>query len=362
MEQKQKRILAINLGSTSSMVSVFEDETAIAEISISHTMEEITAYPGIDGQYQMRKVLVEQALKKREISFTSLDAIAVRGMGAPGRYSAGAYLIDDCLVEGSRQGVHVGLAAAPIMANDWSKQYHIPAYLYDVVGTDEIFDVARISGSPLIERSGSVHTLNTRAVARQVAKDMGRHYEDVTMILCHLGGGISTSLHQNGRIVDGLATDEGTFTPDRSGKLPLKKLVKLCMSGKYDEKQIGRILTGDAGLIGYLGTNNCKEIEARIQQGDAKADLVYRAMAYQIVQDIGAMAAVAKGKLDGIVLTGGIAYSELFTGWIKEYVHFFAPVILYPGSMEMLALVRGVTRVLAGQETAKRYIPGETVL
>ncbi len=362
MEQKQKRILAINLGSTSSMVSVFEGETAIAEISISHTMEEIKACPGIEGQYQMRKVLVEQALQKREIPFTSLDAIAVRGMGAPGRYSAGAYLIDDRLVEGSRQGVHVGLAAAPIMANDWSKQYHIPAYLYDVVGTDEIVDVARISGSPLIERSGSVHTLNTRAVARQVAEDMGKHYEDVTMILCHLGGGISTSLHQNGRIVDGLATDEGTFTPDRSGKLPLKKLVKLCMSGNYDKKQIDRILTGDAGLIGYLGTNNCKEIETRIQQGDTKADLVYRAMAYQIAQDIGAMAVVAKGKLDGIILTGGIAYSELFTGWIKEYVHFLAPVILYPGSMEMLALVRGITRVLEGKETAKLYVPGETVL
>lgn len=362
MGQKQKRILAINLGSTSSMISVFEGETEIVEISISHTMEEIKAYPGIEGQYQMRKVLVEQALQKKNIQFISLDAIAVRGMGAPGRYSAGAYLINDCLAEDSRQGVHVGLAVAPIMANDWSKQYCVPAYLYDVVGTDEFFDVARISGSPLIKRSGSVHTLNTRAVARQVAENMGKHYEDVSMILCHLGGGISTSLHQNGRIVDGFATDEGTFTPNRSGKLPLKKLVKICMSGKYDKKQIDRMLTGDAGLVGYLGTNDCKEVEARIQQGDEKAELVYRAMAYQIAQDIGAMAAVAKGNLDGIILTGGIAYSTLFTSWIKEYVDFLAPVILYPGSMEMLALVRGITRVLEGKETAKLYIPGETVL
>lgn len=352
----------LNLGSTSSQVSVFEDEDEIAGISISHSLEDLNTHPGIDGQYKMRKGIIEKTLTEKGFPFESFAAIAVRGMGAPGRYCAGAYLVDDRLAEDARQGNHVGLASASIMANDWSKQYGIPAYLYDVVATDEIWDIARISGTPAIERVGSVHTLNTRAVARQVAKDQGKKYEDMTLILCHLGGGISTSLHQNGRIVDGFATDEGTFTPDRSGKLPLKKLVKLCMSGDYDKKEINAMLTGKAGLIGYLGTNNCKEIEERIQNGDTQAELVYHAMAYQIAEDIGALTAVAKGKVDAIVLTGGIAFSSLFTGWIKEYVSFLAPILLYPGSMEMEALAQGITRVLNGEEEAKRYLPGETVL
>lgn len=358
----KKRILALNLGSTSSMLSIFENEIEIKGISISHTMEEIKVHSGITGQYRMRKALIEKAMEQMGVSFSSLDALAVRGMGAPRRYFAGAYVVDDCLAEGARQGTHIGLAAASLMANDWSKQYGVPAYLYDVVGTDEISDLARISGTPAIERSGSVHTLNTRAVARQVAAMQEQSYEEVTMILCHLGGGISTSLHQNGRIVDGFATDEGTFTPDRSGRLPLKKLVKLCMSGKYDKKEMEEMLTGKAGLIGYLGTNDCKEVEMRIQNGDEKAALIYQAMAYQIAKDIGSLATVAKGKLDAIVLTGGIAHSTMFTSWIKSYVDFLAPVILYPGSMEMLALVRGVMRVLEGKEKAKAYLPGITVL
>lgn len=362
MANQEKRILAINLGSTSTMVSIFTGKEEIVKLSISHSMDDLKENPGIEAQYKFRKVLVEQALEEHNITFSSLDALAVRGMGAPGRYSSGAYLIDDTLAEGARQGNHVGLAAAPIMANEWSKQYGIPAYLYDVVATDEIWDIARVSGSPLIERAGSVHTLNTKAVARRAAEDMGKSYETVTLILVHLGGGISTGLHQNGRIVEGFATDEGTFTPDRSGRLPMKKFAKLCTSGNYDKKQINAILTGNAGLIGYLGTNDCREIEARIQEGDKKAELVYQAMAYQIAKDIGSLAAVAKGKIDGIILTGGIAYSELFTGWIKEYVEFLAPVQIYPGSMEMEALAKGITRVLNGEEIAKKYIPGETVL
>ena len=253
----------LNLGSTSSQISVFENEDEIASISISHTLEELNANPGIDGQFKMRKRIIEKVLAEKNFVFESFNAIAVRGMGAPGRYCAGAYLVDDRLAEDALLGNHVGLASASIIANDWSKQYGIPAYLYDVVATDEIWDIARISGTPAIERVGSVHTLNTRAVARQVAKDHGKKYEDMTLVLCHLGGGISTSLHQNGRIVDGFATDEGTFTPDRSGRLPLKKLVKLCMSGDYDKKEINAMLTGKAGLIGYLETNDCREMKSR---------------------------------------------------------------------------------------------------
>lgn len=360
METNQ--ILVINLGSTSSKIAVFNGDTEIFAQNFEHRLEEINAHPGIDGQYPLRKQLVENTLVSHGYRFEEFDAIAVRGLGAPRRYHGGAYLIDDVVAQEARQGFHVGMALGAIIANDWSKQYEMPAYLYDVVYTDEFPDIARISGSPLVERSGAVHTLNARAVARQVANDQGKKYEDMIYIVCHLGGGISTSLHQYGRIVDGFATDEGAFTPDRTGKLPLKKFWKLCKSGQFTDREIDRLIQGNGGLIGYLGINDCKEIEQRIANGDRKAALIYKAMAYQVAQDIGAMAVAAKGKTDAIIITGGIAYSAIFTDWLKEYVGFLAPIVLFPGSIEMQALARGVNRVLNGEEKAYRYILGETVL
>lgn len=359
---QENRILVVNLGSTSSKISVFDGDLEVFTQNFDHSLKEIKAHPGIDGQYEMRKSLIEKTMLKNGFVFKDFNAIAVRGLGAPKRYHGGAYLIDDVVAQEARQGFHVGMALGAIIANDWSKQYDLPAYLYDVVYTDEFQDVARISGSPLIERSGAVHTLNARAVARQVASDQGRLYEEMIYIVCHLGGGISTSLHQYGHIVDGFATDEGAFTPDRTGKLPLKKFLKLCKSGRYSDQELNKLIQGNGGLIGYLGINDCKEIEQRIADGDEHATLVYKAMAYQVAQDIGTMAVVAKGKMDAIIITGGIAYSKMFTGWIKEYVAFLAPIVLVPGSMEMQALARGVNRVLNGEEKANRYILGETVL
>lgn len=362
MNGKSYRILTINLGSTSSSVSVFDGDTEVSKIDVAHTLEELSHYKSIAEQTAFRRELIVRALEQKQIDPKTIDAIAARGIGKMGRYQAGAYRVDARLAEDAKSAPHAGMACGALIAYELSEAYGIPAYLYDVVRTDEIDDIARISGVPAIERSGATHTLNTRAIARQVAAEQGKCYEQATYLLCHLGGGISTSLHRNGRIVDVTSMDEGTFSADRAGRVPCEKLLALSLSGKYDAQTLKKMLRGKAGLIGYLGTNDCIEIERRIQNGDQTAERVYRAMAYQTAKDIGALAAIACGKLDAIILTGGIAHSALFTGWLKEYVSFIAPVICKPGSIEMQALQRGVLRVLTGQEQAKNYIPGQTVL
>lgn len=361
-EQREYRILTINLGSTSSSVSVFDGSEEILHVDTAHSLEEPQRYPDITQQAKYRLSWILQALKQKNIPLESIEAIAARGIGKMGRYQAGAYRVSSQLAEDAKKAPHAGMAAGALIAYELSSQYGIPAYLYDVVRTDEITDIARISGVPAIERSGATHTLNTKAVARQAAAENGTSYEKVTYILCHLGGGISTSLHQKGRIVDVTSTDEGTFSADRSGRVPCEKLLALFQSGKYSGKELKKLLRGQAGLIGYLGTNDCIEIERRMADGDEYAGLIYKAMAYQTAKDIGALAAAAKGKVDGIILTGGIAHSDVFTGWLTDYVSFIAPVIRKPGSMEMRALQQGVLRVLTGREQAKEYIVGKTVL
>ncbi|MBQ6314107.1 MAG: butyrate kinase [Mogibacterium sp.] len=361
MKDNRFRILTINLGSTSSSVCVFDGDEVKCKIDVAHSLEDLKQYSSIDDQVSFRKRLITEALEGDGIELGSIDAIAARGIGRMGRYNAGAYRVSAELAADARNAAHKGMAAGALIAYEMSSEYNIPAYLYDVVRTDEITDIARISGVPVIERSGATHTLNTKAVGRQVAEENGCSYEDVTYIMCHLGGGISTSLHSHGRIIDVTSTDEGTFTADRSGRVPCESLLKIALSGKYSDQELKTMLRGNAGLIGYLGTNDCIEIERRIAEGDTKADLVYRAMAYQTSKDIGSLAAIACGKVDAIVLTGGIAYSDMFTGMITDYVSFIAPVIRKPGSIEMEALQRGVERVLRGKEQALEYLPGITV-
>lgn len=355
-------ILVINLGSTSSDVAVFENGKKIFGKSLAHSIDELGKYKDIDEEVQFRKSLIKQALSENNIDMKNIDAIAARGIGCMGRYSAGAYLINAEMSKDAHKAKHRGMASGTIIGFELSEEFGIPAYVYDVVRTDEIDDIARISGVPVIERSGATHTLNTKAVARLVAEEMGKTYETVTLLMCHLGGGISSSIHKEGRIIDVTSTDEGTFTADRSGRVPCEKLLGVFLSGKYTDNELKVMLRGKAGLIGYLGTNDCIEIEKRIEAGDTEAELVYRAMAYQTAKDIGALAAVVSGKVDAIVLTGGIAYSKLFTQWISDYVSFIADVIVKPGSMELEALNNGVLRVLNETEQAKPYQVGETVL
>jgi butyrate kinase len=244
-----------------------------------------------------------------------------------------------------------------IIANEIASQLGIPAFIVDPVVVDEMEEIARFSGIPEIERICIWHALNQKAVARRAATDMGKKYEELNLIIAHLGGGISVGVHKNARIIDvnNALNGEGPFSPERTGSLPVSGLVKLCYSGKYTIEEINKMIAGKGGLVAYLGTNDGREVVKMIEAGDKNAELVYKAMAYQVAKEIGACATVLEGKVDAICLTGGLAYDKLLTGWIKERVKFIGDVRIYPGEDEMIALAEGGLRVLRKEETVKEY-------
>lgn len=356
------KLLVINPGSTSTKVSVFENDLELGKKELEHSSDELEKYATAAEQVNLRKKAILQYMDELGVDMSEIHAIAARGVGRWGKYQAGAYEINELMVEDCKTnpGKH-GSIVSPIIAYEWAKKYGIKAYIYDVVPVDELDDIARISGSPLIERMGASHTLNTKATARVVAQEMGRTYEDVTFIMCHMGGGIGVNLHKNGRIIDVTSDDEGTFMPERAGRVPCNALIKLCYSNKFTLGEMQTMMYSRGGLVGYLNTNDCKDVERRIIEGDKRAKLIYSAMAYQIAKDIGAMATSACGNVDRIVLTGGIAYSRMMTDMITERVSFIAPIVIIPGEMEMIALAKGVLRVIRGEEIAHEYIPGVTL-
>ena len=220
---------------------------------------------------------------------------------------------------------------------------------------DELQDIARISGMPAIGRDSLSHCLNMRAVARKLAAERGKEYSSLSLIVAHLGGGITVSMHHKGCMIDIVSDDEGPFSPERAGRVPCRRLIELCYSGQYNHEIMRKMLRGNGGLVAYLGTNNAQEVEARINKGDRAAALIYQAMAYQIAKAIGELATVVQGKVDGIVLTGGIAHSKMLTGWIAESVGFIAPVSIFPGENELESLALGALRVLRGEEPAHEF-------
>lgn len=244
-----------------------------------------------------------------------------------------------------------------IIANEFSKELNIPAFIVDPVVVDEMSDLARISGTASIERKSIFHALNQKAIARRYAGEVGKKYEDLNLIIAHMGGGISVGAHDKGSVVDvaNALDGEGPFSPERSGGVPVGSVVDLCFSGNYTVYDIRKMITGNGGLVSYLNTNDAREVEAMIEKGDKKAALVYEAMAYQIAKEIGSCATVLSGKVDAILLTGGIAYSKSFTKMISDRVGFLAEVKVYPGEDEMVALALGGLRVLKGEEKAQNY-------
>ena len=354
---KEYTLLVINPGSTSTKVAVFSGKNKLFEENVEHSAGELKAAGGLSGQLQPRMRDMDLCLQKAGFDKTEFDAVAARGC-PDGVFEAGAYEInekmrEDCL---NSRMAHP-MALGPVMAYDSAQRLGVKAYNYDVVRVDELWDRAKISGSPLFRRSGASHTLNTKAVAREVAASMGKTYGEVRFIMCHMGGGIGVNLHINGRIVDVVGGDEGAFSPVRAGKVPQDGLFRLLSGGEYDCAYLNRILRTQSGLVGYLGTNDCREVERRITGGDKEAKLVYDAMLYQTAKDIGSMAAAASGRVDAIVITGGIAYSQYVTDELKRMVGFIAPVIVFPGAIEMEALAYGVLRVLNGEEKAHAYPP-----
>lgn len=351
------RVLAINPGSTSTKIAVYEEEKCLFEEVIRHGKEELSAFADIYAQYDYRRNLVEQALSKHGFKVSDLNAVVGRG-GALKPISGGTYAVNEVMADDLRHRVQTQHASnlGGLLARGIAQPFALPAFIVDPVCVDELDPVARISGWPEMPRRSLFHALNLKATARRAAQDMGKEFEDVTLVMGHLGGGISFAVQQNGRMIDITnPMDGGAFSPERTGYIPLSPLVELCYSGRYTFQEMMRKMIGCGGLVAHLGTDDAREVERRIDAGDKQAELVYRAMAYQIAKELAAMATVVNGKFDAIVLTGGLAYSRRLVEWIRERVQFMGNFMVYPGEDELLALSEGALRVLHGEETAKVY-------
>ena len=352
------RLLVINPGSTSTKIAVFDDENIIFEETLRHSTEEISSFNRIYDQFEFRREIILKSLEKNNISLESLDAIVGRG-GLLKPIEGGTYEINEVMIEdlkSSSRGEHASNLGG-ILAYEIAKDLKIRSFIVDPVVVDELQEVARVSGLKGIDRISIFHALNQKAVARKHAENLGKKYEDLNLIVAHLGGGVSVAAHEKGKVIDlpNALNGEGPFSPERAGGLPVGALIELCFSGQYTKDQVKKMIVGNGGIVSYLGTNDAREVSNRVKEGDKYAELIYYAMAYQVSKEIGACAAVLKGNVDGILITGGIAYDKDFTSWIEERVSFIAPVTIYPGEDELTALAQGGLRVLRGEEEAKIY-------
>lgn len=355
------KILAINPGSTSTKIAVFNDLNLLYDKTLRHSVEELEPYNSIIEQYEFRRDCILDFLKEKGDGPEHIDYFVGRG-GLVKPIPGGVYKVNEALLRDLRQGVmgehasNLGGILAFEIAKSAGKQEK--SYIVDPVVVDELDEIARYSGRPELPRLSIFHALNQKAVARRFAREHGKKYEDLSLIVVHLGGGITVGVHKNGRVIDvnnGL-DGEGPFSPERTGSLPVGSLIKLCFSGKHQLHEIRKMITGAGGLVSYLGTNNGTEVEKRIQNDDHKAQMVYLAMAYQVAKEIGACATVLSGRIDAIILTGGLAYSELLTKWIKKRVAFLADIHVYPGEDELQALTEGVYYATKGEIPIKNYI------
>lgn len=362
MSADSYRVLAINPGSTSTKIGVYEDATLLLEQTIRHAAEEIAQYATIIDQYHFRKEAILSVLENEQMNLSTLDAVCGRG-GLLRPIQGGTYSVNEQMIEDLRTG-YFGQHASNlggILAREIATALMIPSFIVDPVVVDELAPLARISGSPLIQRKSIFHALNQKAVARRYAKEVEKPYEELRLIVTHMGGGITVGAHANGKVIDvnnGLHGD-GPFSPERAGSVPIGDLVELCFSGTFYREDIMKSLVGEGGLVGYLKTNDAVEVEQKIDEGDEEAKLIYDAMAYQIAKEIGSAAAVLEGKVDAIILTGGIAYGKAFVENISSKVQWIANIAVYPGEDELQALSEGAIRVLSGEEIAKVYPTSE---
>ncbi|MFD2214099.1 butyrate kinase [Metabacillus endolithicus] len=364
MELKEYRILVINPGSTSTKIGVFDNERSIFEKTLRHDSEKLNTYPHIIDQYDFRKQTILETLDQEGINISKLSAVCGRG-GLLRPIEGGTYTVNDQMIEDLRKGFAGQHASnlGGIIAFEIADALNIPAFIVDPVVVDEMEEIAKISGVPSIQRRSIFHALNQKAVARRVASDLNKRYEELNLIVTHMGGGITVGVHRNGRVIDvnnGLHGD-GPFSPERAGTVPAGDLVSMCYSGEYFREEMMKKLVGQGGLVGYLGTNDAIKVEKMVESGDQKAALIYSAMAYQIAKEIGSASAVLKGKVDAIVLTGGLAYGKKFVKEISSYIDWIADVLVFPGENELQALAEGALRVLRNEEEAKHY-PNEKMV
>jgi butyrate kinase len=352
------RILAINPGSTSTKVAIFENEEEVLCDIVRHPMEDLAGFESIIAQKSVRTAVVMDALKRHGLDAGALDAVVGRG-GLISPIDSGTYVINERMLRDlihSSAAVHASALGA-VIAEEIGRAAGVPSFVVDPVVVDELDQLAKLTGFPGIERRSVFHALNQKAIARRCAAEMGTTYENGRFIVAHMGSGITVAAHRYGRVIDvnDALSGEGPFTPERTGGIPALPLIRLCFSGAYTEKELVDIVTKAGGMAAYLGTNDLRKCERLIKEGDEYAALVLESMAYQVSKEIGAMTAALEGRVDAVILTGGLAYSNRFTGCIKQRVGLIAPVKAYPGEDEMRALAEGALRVLRGQEPALEY-------
>lgn len=360
---KEYLILGINPGSTSTKVTVFRGEECIFKDSISHSKEDVGAFPNIIAQKEFRRKTVLESLLRGGVDPSKVDAVVGRGGFLPEPLFGGTYIVDDNVCDAlefratDQHAANLGAALAKSIADEYGK----PAYIVDPVGVNETKELGKVSGYKGITRRTMFHCLNVKAVGRMTAKQLGKRYDELNLIITHMGGGVSTSAHEKGRAIDCTCgiLGEGAFSPERAGTLGLKEMITLVLeesTAGTSREELERKLCGGGGIVSYLGTNDAREVEKMIEAGNREAALIYEAMAYQIAKDIAAMASVLKGDVDAIVLTAGLAYSGILTDWIRDRVGFIANVIVLPGEYEHEAMTLGALRVLTGEEEPLHYM------
>ncbi|MGN1396401.1 MAG: butyrate kinase [Lactococcus garvieae] len=350
--------LIINPGSTSTKIGVFEDETLLFEETLRHSTEEIAQYASIFDQKDFRKNIILNFLKEKDVDINSFNMIVGRG-GMLKPIPGGTYAVTDGLLEDlkiGKQGQHASNLGG-ILAREIGDSIGAPSFIVDPVVVDELIPESRYSGVPQLPRTSVFHALNQKAVAKRYAKENGLNYADLNLIVVHMGGGVSVGAHEKGKVIDvfNALDGDGAFSPERAGSVPTGGLIKLCFSGKYSEKEVYKMVVGNGGFNAYLGTNDMRDVEKMVDAGDAKAAEIRDAFIMQVAKDMGSMACVLKGKVDQIIITGGIAYDKGVVAGLKERAGFIAPITVYPGEDELLALAQGGLRVVNGEEEAMKY-------
>ena len=354
------RILVINPGSTSTRIAVYEDEEERYGVLLEHPKEELDALGRVRAQLPLRRQAIAEGLAGAGLLDVLYDAVVGRG-GMLRPVASGTYAISPAMLADAadmRSREHAANLGS-LIADEFSRRYGVPAYVVDPVSVDEFEPLSRVAGLPGIERRSLSHALNLKAAARRAAAALGRPYPALNLVVAHMGGGISVSAHRQGRMVDVNQALDGTgpFSPERAGGLPVGDVMRMAFAGQYAYAGMFALVTRGGGLLAHLGTNDAREVERRIGENDAHARLIYEAMAFQIAKEIGLMATVLYGRVDAIVLTGGLAHSRMLTDWIRERVAWIAPLFLFPGESEMLSLAQGALRVLRGEEEAQEYAP-----
>ena len=350
--------LIINPGSTSTKIGVFEDETLLFEETLRHSTEEIASYASIVDQKDFRKNIIVNLLQEKDFDIHSLNVIVGRG-GMLKPISGGTYPVTDELMADLKTGVQGQHASnlGGILAREIADSIGVPSYIVDPVVVDELMPEARYSGVPELPRVSIFHALNQKAVAKRYAKETGKPYDSLNLVVVHMGGGVSVGAHRKGRVIDvfNALDGDGAFSPERAGGVPSGSLIKMCFSGEYTQAQVYKKIVGNGGFNAYLGTNDMRNVGKMVDEGNAEAKTIRDAFILQVAKDMGSMACVLEGNVDQIIITGGIAYDNDVVSALKEKAGWIAPVTVYPGEDELLALAQGALRVMNGEEKSMEY-------